>query len=100
MPGSSARVLGLAESQLEQEDVGRRLGRRVATDDQAVFGRDRQRRRPAGRDDRAVVVELELGEQPVGRRAPVLPRGAQGQAGLRLGVDLLEAGSTRSARRG
>ena len=54
------------------------------------LGRDRQRGGPAGRDHGAVVVELELGQEPVGGQPPVLPRGPQGQAGARRGVDLLE----------
>ena len=88
--GVEPRVLGLAEAQLEQLDVGRRLGAGVAADDQAQLGGDRQRRGPAGRDDGAVVVELELAEELVGGQAPVLPGAAQGQAGARPGDDLLE----------
>ena len=44
----------------------------------------------AGGDHRAVVVEFQLAEQLVGRQPPVLPGGAQGQAGSRLGDDLLK----------
>ena len=42
------------------------------------------------REQRPAVVELELAQEPVGVRAPVLPGGAQGQAGPGRGVDLLQ----------
>ena len=94
------RVLGLAEAQLEQLDVGRRLGRGIAADHQAELGRDRQRRGPAGGDDRTVVVELQLAEQLVGRQAPVLPRGAQGQAGRGLAMISSSWSDSTSSRGG
>ena len=88
--GIEPRVLGLAEAQLEQLDVGGALGPGVAADHQPQLGRDGQRRGPPRRDHGAVVVELQLADQLVGPQAPVLPRGPQRQAGPGLGVDLLE----------
>ena len=96
--GVKPRVLGLTEAQLEQLDVSRGFGARIAADDQAQLGGDRQWRGPAGRDDGTVIVELEFTEELVGGKAPVLPRAAQRQAGARPGDDLLELHRSRRAR--
>ena len=93
VPGLEPRVLGLAEAQLEEHDVGRGLGRGVAADHQAELGRDRQRRGPAGRDHRAVVVELELGRAACRTPGPQFCRGVRR---VRQGRGLALISSSRS----
>ena len=69
--------------------------------DQAELGRDGQRRGPAGRDHGAVVVELQLGEELVGRRRPSSAGGCagSGRAGAVVSISSSRSDSTSSAGR-